>query len=262
MSKQGTVVEQKQLFLQTRKQLLSRGIAPSERLRTIANEGGIELSVLKGVLDKVNRDLKQHSRIVYSRQMLEHVVSQIDDLYWDSGALQHLEEEDGDAGTDADDDGHTVYQTDDLTQDECIARLPTVFPQSSNPHHDDDNTDVEISRDDYTTALSRLQALSARRQTLQNSLNTSRMLLELLEPYKTPKESVQPNLVWKDAPLGAELGKTRSLAIRVAGRVAERFGDVQVPATAEEDGDGDVDMRGFGGRDEGRRKVDEVLSGW
>lgn len=52
MSKQSTVVEQKQLFLQSRKQLLSRGIPPSERLRTIADDGGIELSVLKGVLDK------------------------------------------------------------------------------------------------------------------------------------------------------------------------------------------------------------------
>jgi hypothetical protein len=50
MSKQATVVEQKQLFLQSRKQLLSRGIPPSERLRTIAEDGGIELSVLKGVL--------------------------------------------------------------------------------------------------------------------------------------------------------------------------------------------------------------------
>ncbi len=52
MSKQDTVVEQKKLFLQSNKQLLSRGIAPSERLRTIALDGGIELSVLKGVLDK------------------------------------------------------------------------------------------------------------------------------------------------------------------------------------------------------------------
>lgn len=52
MSKQGTVVEQKQLFLQSRKHLLSRGIPPSERLRTIALDGGIELSVLKGALEK------------------------------------------------------------------------------------------------------------------------------------------------------------------------------------------------------------------
>jgi hypothetical protein len=51
-SKQGTVVEQKQLFLQTRKHILSRGIPPSERLRSIAKNGGIELSVMKGVLDK------------------------------------------------------------------------------------------------------------------------------------------------------------------------------------------------------------------
>lgn len=52
MSKQSTVVEQKQIFLQARKHFLSRGIPPSERLRTIADDNGIELSVLKGVLDK------------------------------------------------------------------------------------------------------------------------------------------------------------------------------------------------------------------
>jgi hypothetical protein len=46
------VVEQKQLFLQSRKHILSRGIPPSERLRTLAQDGGIELSVMKGVLDK------------------------------------------------------------------------------------------------------------------------------------------------------------------------------------------------------------------
>ena len=45
-------MEQKQLFLLSQKQLLSRGIPPSERLRTIVDDGGIELSVLKGVLDK------------------------------------------------------------------------------------------------------------------------------------------------------------------------------------------------------------------
>jgi len=53
--RQNTVVEQKQIFLQSRKQLLSHGIHPSERLRKIAQDGGIELSVLKGVLDKGTR---------------------------------------------------------------------------------------------------------------------------------------------------------------------------------------------------------------
>ena len=52
MSRHKTIVEQKQQFLQSRKQYLSRGIAPSERLKQIAHEGGIELTVLKGVVDK------------------------------------------------------------------------------------------------------------------------------------------------------------------------------------------------------------------
>jgi len=62
MSKQGTVVEQKQLFLQSRKHFLSRGITPSERLLRIADDHGIELSVLKGVLDKGIKGLSRRPR--------------------------------------------------------------------------------------------------------------------------------------------------------------------------------------------------------
>ena len=86
MSNQGTVVEQKQFFLQAKKHHLSRAINPSQQLKTTAEDGGIELSVVKAALDKVNRDLKQHSRKVYSRQMMDHIVQQIDELYWESGA--------------------------------------------------------------------------------------------------------------------------------------------------------------------------------
>jgi hypothetical protein len=52
MSRHKTVVEQKQHFLQSRKQYLSRGIVPSEKLKQIAHDGGVELSVLKGAVDK------------------------------------------------------------------------------------------------------------------------------------------------------------------------------------------------------------------
>ncbi|KAF2024609.1 hypothetical protein EK21DRAFT_78283 [Setomelanomma holmii] len=253
MSKQGTVVEQKQLFLQSRKQLLSRGIPPSERLRKIAEDGGIELSVLKGVLDKVNRDLKQHSRRVYSRQMIEHVVEQIDQLYWDSGTREIDEE--ADAATDLVDDANTLYQNGDLTQEENISKLPQLWDTSADHSSSHDN---DVTQDDYLASVSRLQDLSARRQTLQNKLNTYRTLLSLLDPYRKPKENIQPNLVWKDSPLAPELAKTRTLAIRVAGRVEEKFGDVQVPATADEEGD--VDMEDL--QTEGKRKVDKVLASW
>lgn len=52
MSQQGTVVEQKQRFLLSQKHFLSRGIVPSEKLKRIAHDGGVEFSVLKGALDK------------------------------------------------------------------------------------------------------------------------------------------------------------------------------------------------------------------
>lgn len=75
-----------------------------------------------------------------------------------------------------------------------------------------------------------------------------------MEPYRNPKTNVQPNLVWKEAPLAAELARTRTLAIRVAGRVGERFGDVEVPATAD---DSDVEME-----EDGKDKVKKVLASW
>jgi hypothetical protein len=201
----------------------------------------------------VNRDLKQHSRKVYSRQMIEHVVEQIDELYWESGTRDI--DEQNDAPTDHHDDAHTIYQSDDLTQDEHIAKLPSQWDTSADPAS---SRTSDINQDHYLASVSRLQDLAAQRQTLQNKLNTYKTLLSLLEPFRKPKENIQPNLVWKDSPLAPELIKTRTLAIRVAGRVGERFGDVQVPATAEEEEDEDVDM---GGLDVGRAKVDKVLAG-
>ncbi|KAF2451928.1 hypothetical protein P171DRAFT_459763 [Karstenula rhodostoma CBS 690.94] len=250
MSRHKTVVEQKQQFLQSKKQHLSRGIAPSEKLKQIALDGGVELSVLKGAVDKVNRELKQHSRRVYSRQMSEHIVGQIDIFYWDSGTRE-LDDETIDATTDMTDDEHVIHQSEDLTQDSVIAKLPTRWDTSSDPTP---SSEERVDQDDYLSAITRLQSLSAHRLTLQQKLNTYRTLLALLEPYRNPKENVQPNLVWRDSPLAGELGKTRTLAIRVAGRVGERFGDVQVPATAD---DGDIDLG-----EDANVKVKKVLAGW
>jgi hypothetical protein len=180
--------------------------------------------------------------------MIEHVVEQIDILYWDSGAQHVDDDEDANPPSSAhEDDAHTLYQNDDLTLDENIAKLPTTWP----------DRDAEITQDEYLSSVSRLQELSAHRQTLQNRLDTYRTLLSLLEPYRNPKQNIQPNLVWKDAPLAPELAKTRTLAIRVAARVEEKFGDVQVPFTVEDDEDVNMEEE-----NEGRRKVDRVLASW
>lgn len=60
----------------------------------------------------VNRDLKRHGREVYSSQMTDHVVDQIDLLYWEAGAPELDEEPDVAA-----DDPDMLYRNDDLTLD-------------------------------------------------------------------------------------------------------------------------------------------------
>jgi hypothetical protein len=184
--------------------------------------------------------------------MMEHVVEQIDQLYWESGT-QEVDDEDADAATELMEDGNELYHSDDLTADENIAKLPTIWDTSADLTS---SSERSVDQDDYTSAIAHLQNLSAQRLMLQNKLNTYRTLLSLLEPYRKPKESIQPNLVWREAPLAPELAKTRTLAIRVAGRVSEKYGDVQVPATAEED----MDMSGL--EDDGKKKLDKILAGW
>lgn len=185
--------------------------------------------------------------------MIEHVVEQIDMLYWEAGT-RNIDEA-SDPSSDIVEDANTIYQSDDLTQDSHIAKLPTHWDTSADPTP---SRDRDITQDDYLASVTHLQDLSARRQMLQNKLNTYRTLLSLLEPYRKPKENIQPNLVWKDSPLAPELAKARTLAIRVAGRVSEKFGDVQVPGTAEDEED--VDMEEL--RGEGKGKVDRLLDGW
>jgi hypothetical protein len=133
-----------------------------------------------------------------------------------------------------------------------IAKLPATWDISEDQTTASDVEDVD--QDTYINAVSRLQDLSARRLNLQQKLNTYRTLLSLLGPFRKPQENIQPNLVTRDAPLGPELTKTRTLAIRVAGRVSERFGDVQVPSTEEED----VEMA----EDDSNAKLHKILSTW
>lgn len=61
--------------------------------------------------------------------MIEHVVEQIDILYWESGAHHADDDEEVNPPSDThEDDTHALYQNDDLTLDENIAKLPTTWP--------------------------------------------------------------------------------------------------------------------------------------
>jgi hypothetical protein len=65
----------------------------------------------KTLTEKVNRDLKRHSRKVYSSQLCDHIVEQIDLAYYQAGS-PNLDDE-----TEVE-DADTLYQGDNLTLDE------------------------------------------------------------------------------------------------------------------------------------------------
>jgi hypothetical protein len=135
-----------------------------------------------------------------------------------------------------------------------IGKLPSTWETSGDAENEADGGGAEVNQDDYIKAVARLQDLSARRLTLQQKLNTYKTFLSLLEPYRGPQENIQPNLVGRDAPLASELAQTRTLAIRVAGRIDEKLGDADF---LETDDGNDVLML-----EDGDEKLKKVLSGW
>lgn len=60
------------------------------------------------------------------------------------------------------------------------------------------------------------------RQRQQQRLEQLRHLQRLLEPFKDPQKDIQPNLITRDGELVQELEKTRMLAARVGGRIAQQ----------------------------------------
>jgi len=141
-----------------------------------------------------------------------------------------------------------------LTQRRNISKLPVSWDTSEEELPADGDT---VEHDDYTSALARLQDLSAKRLTLQQKLSTYRTLLSLLEPYKNPQSTVQPNLVTREAPLAAQLAKTRTLAIRVAGRVGEKYGD-----SSDLESYGERDQAMLMNEEDGKARLNSILSAW
>jgi len=79
--------------------------------------------------------------------------------------------------------------------------------------------------EDFTTKIRRLQELRTRRTNLQKKLTALRQFQDFIQPIKDPQNSVQPNLVTRDGPLAEELARSKTLGIRVAGRVAGLDGE-------------------------------------
>ncbi|KAF2658691.1 hypothetical protein K491DRAFT_592622 [Lophiostoma macrostomum CBS 122681] len=202
-------------------------------------------------LDGLVAYITRHGKEVHSRQLTDHVVQQIDLLYWEAGTPSLDPETDASLDMPGE-ESTTLNQGDDLTLDRHIAKLPATWELSAD--HPVVSESENVDQDAYMNAASRVQDLSTRRLTLQQKLNTYQTLLSLLEPFRKPQENIQPNLVTRDAPLGPEMAKTRTLAIRVAGRVSEKFGDVRVPSTEEED----IDM----GDTDSNAKLQKILSTW
>ncbi|CAK45542.1 uncharacterized protein An08g05700 [Aspergillus niger] len=201
-----TISELKSSFIRAQVRILSEGLEPAEDWRNYAaetEEDDLSDKVVGDVLQKLNAALKQHSRIVYSSQAVQHVAQQITSLYWSSvtqaipnpGSLLK-----------------GVERSVDLSSHLNIAQLPLELENQSAS---------EAQRARYQELRERLTDLDRLRQQRQRRLDQLRQLQQLLEPFREPQKNIQPNLVTRDGELVQELDKMRMLVARVGGRVEQ-----------------------------------------
>ncbi|PYH30320.1 kinetochore subunit FTA4 family protein [Aspergillus neoniger CBS 115656] len=201
-----TISELKSSFIRAQVRILSEGLEPPEDWRNYAaetEEDDLSDKVVGDVLQKLNAALKQHSRIVYSSQAVQHVAQQITSLYW-SSVTQAIHNP-----------GSLIKGVErsvDLSSHLNIAQLPLEL---------EDQSASEEQRARYQELRERLTDLDRLRQQRQRRLDQLRQLQQLLEPFREPQKHIQPNLVTRDGELVQELDKMRMLVARVGGRVEQ-----------------------------------------
>ncbi|KKK12690.1 kinetochore protein [Aspergillus ochraceoroseus] len=207
MESSRSISELKSSFIRTQVRILSESLEAPEDWRSYAAESTEEElndKVVGDVLQKLNAALKQHSRIVYSSQAVQHVAQQITSLYWSSVSQITRDVTSLERGID---------RTVDLSSHQNITQLPAeLYEQSAS----------EEERARYKRLQERLVGLDNLRQQRQRRLDQLRHLQHLLEPFQEPQSNIQPNLVTRDGELVQELEKMRMLVARVSGRMAQK----------------------------------------
>ncbi|GAM42940.1 hypothetical protein TCE0_044f17354 [Talaromyces pinophilus] len=202
MEKSRTISEIKTSFIRNQIRILSAPIAPQEGWRDFAPETEDDLSdkVVEEVVQKLNTTLKQHNRVVYSNQAIQHVARQIESLYWESVKNEVLSPSQKSTG---------VEIGSDLSNHLVIEKLPSQY-------RGDDASSEEKER--YKLLYERLVALDNRRQVKQKQLAQYKQLEALLEPLRNPQENIQPNLLTRDGELVREIDKMRIAPTRETSR--------------------------------------------
>ncbi|GAB1201872.1 hypothetical protein APSETT445_000464 [Aspergillus pseudonomiae] len=192
--------------------------------------------------DVVNSALKQHNRIVYSSQAIQHVAQQVASLYWTSV---------NDAIRDQTSFERGIEKTVDLSNHLCVATLLNSIPPDRRSHSTNayqkpyaapcgtrgpvrkrgGTSQVGLQCGNlgfiwltgggyrYQELRERLVTLDDQRQQRRRRLEQLRRLQRLLEPFQEPQQNIQPNLITRDGELVQELEKMRMLVARVGGRI-------------------------------------------
>lgn len=185
--------------------------------------------IVDAALHKLNAHIANHNRAVYSAQTQRHVAEQIDALYWsDVTQLGRYP-----LGRDEMVMGKDI----DISTPEGLDALPGVYDDLFlNPGQQQQQQHTGIAGQEegggggeeeeeaasrYALLRVRLGIAMAEQRKQRSRLEGYRRLAKLLEPFESPGEETQPNLMGASGELGRELDKMRILLARVTGRIGE-----------------------------------------
>ncbi|KAK6363846.1 hypothetical protein TWF730_001252 [Orbilia blumenaviensis] len=145
----------------------------------------------------VNRLCQRHHQIFYNAPAIDHVSQQLEVLY-----LQRIEKNYGQGGSDVL-SGHA-----DLSDPRNIEKLPEIWPAEE--HGADEMSQA------YKELVGQVSSMAAGLQSIRSRHERLLALRKKIGTLENPRESIQPNLVFKDSELALELKRMRILAAKLA----------------------------------------------
>ncbi|EPS43301.1 hypothetical protein H072_2724 [Dactylellina haptotyla CBS 200.50] len=154
-------------------------------------------ATLENVLQRVNRISRRHNLTFYNSAAMDHVAEQLrvlyqqmksSDLYFESPAI--------------------LGGRADLTLPQNIEDIPDTWPS------EDDST--EQARDQYKVLVARISSMVAGIHNIRLKHKNLLDIRKKIENLEDPAQTIQPNIVFKESELVAELKRTRILAAKLA----------------------------------------------
>ncbi|KAK6356591.1 hypothetical protein TWF718_000939 [Orbilia javanica] len=199
--------ETKKGFLISQTRIVSQAISVASGWEDGCCEAGpseLTAVVVENTLTKVNRLCQRHHQMVYNAPAIDHVSEQIEVLY----QQQRQQQQQRNDKTPDQERPDVLGGQADLSDPRNIEKLPETWPVEGHGAG-------EIY-DAYKELVGQVSNMAAGLVNIRSRHERLLALRRKIGALESPREKIQPNLVFKDGELAAELKRMRILAAKLA----------------------------------------------